>query len=523
MRTLLLVLLLLVVAIGGSAWFVIGRSAPRRKQASAAPMITEESGLQQPSLHTERPVAPAEVVLPHPTPEITQVELPSERPMVAEKKLAPMRIYTSTAAPAPTPEEENVGDYAPAFRMVRCKLVNTIDSSNISTPVVGLVTDDLIWDGKVIIPRCSEVHGMAQVDKSRERISAEGAWTFTLYDKDDPGLGRELVVKGWALDREDDPEFKRLMVGATTVDLAVKTWGITDGSAGLRGVVLKSNNSSALNLFVATFIAGIAQSVQGSVTNVFGQTVPSPNVSGAGGVPGYIINPAAQGTEAVLDRYAQMVMDSIERDGFFIRVPAGKLFYVYVTEDILTGKATVGGSRRLAQVQSEFLEDRKLQEKVTQPRSERDAAKAQQQNGFPYPPIDPTLTRKLTTKYSRMESFAFEQARKVLRPELFNRITETIVFRPLSQEVQISILSELLSKKLNYLESRLRKRPLAVDDRANAQLLRKCFTQAEGARRLRQELDRQINLAALPWVLENRPPSEGRFYYEPKLDQLVLR
>jgi ATP-dependent Clp protease ATP-binding subunit ClpA len=89
--------------------------------------------------------------------------------------------------------------------------------------------------------------------------------------------------------------------------------------------------------------------------------------------------------------------------------------------------------------------------------------------------------------------------------------------------VQISILSELLSKKLNYLESRLHKRPLAVDDRANAQLLRKCFTQAEGARRLRQELDRQINLAALPWMLENRPPSEGRFYYEPKLDRLVLR
>jgi len=404
MRKLLLVLLLLVVAIGGSAWFVIGRSAPRRKQASAAPMITEESGLQQPSLHTERPVASAEVVLPHPTPEIAQVELPSERPMVAEKKIAPMRIYTSPAAPAPTPEEENVGDYAPAFRMVRCKLVNTIDSSNISTPVVGLVTDDLIWNGKVIIPRCSEVHGMAQVDKSRERISAEGAWTFTLYDKDDPGLGRELVVKGWALDREDDPEFKRLMVGATTVDPAVKTWGITDGSAGLRGVVLKSNNASELNLFVATFIAGIAQSVQGSVTNVFGQTVPSPNVQGAGGVPGYIINPPAQGAEAVLDRYAQMVMDSIERDGFFIRVPAGKLFYVYVTEDILTGKATVGGSRRLAQVQSEFLDDRKLQEKVTQPRSERDAAKAQQQNGFPYPPIDPTLTRKLDDASQRLEA-----------------------------------------------------------------------------------------------------------------------
>jgi len=128
-----------------------------------------------------------------------------------------------------------------------------------------------------------------------------------------------------------------------------------------------------------------------------------------------------------------------------------------------------------------------------------------------------------TTQYARMESFAFEQARKVLRPELFNRLTETIVFRPLSQRVQIDILKEMLGRKLVYLESRVGKSPLSVDERANAHLLRKCFTQAEGARRLRQELDRQINLAALPWVLEHRSPEEGRFYYEAKTDQLILR
>jgi len=128
-----------------------------------------------------------------------------------------------------------------------------------------------------------------------------------------------------------------------------------------------------------------------------------------------------------------------------------------------------------------------------------------------------------TTQYSRMESFAFEQARKVLRPELFNRLTEAIVFRPLSQKVQIDILMEMLGRKLVHLESRLGKRPLSVDERVNAHLLRKCFTQTEGARRLRQELDRQINFAALPWALEKRSPSEGRFYYDPKTDQLVLR
>src|SRR6516162_8350811 len=128
-----------------------------------------------------------------------------------------------------------------------------------------------------------------------------------------------------------------------------------------------------------------------------------------------------------------------------------------------------------------------------------------------------------TAPYSRMESFAFEQARKVLRPELFNRLTETIVFRQLSQKVQIEILQEMLDKKLSHLESRVGKSPLLVDERVNAHLLRKCFTQSEGARRLGQELDRQINLAALPWVLERRSPEEGRFYYESKTDQLVLR
>jgi ATP-dependent Clp protease ATP-binding subunit ClpA len=127
------------------------------------------------------------------------------------------------------------------------------------------------------------------------------------------------------------------------------------------------------------------------------------------------------------------------------------------------------------------------------------------------------------TQYSRMESFAYEQARKALRPELFNRLTETIVFRPLSQEVQIEILGEMLAKKLAHLESRLSRGALAVEQKAKAHLLRKCFTQSEGARRLRQELDRQINLAALPWALQRESPSEGLFCYDPKTDQLVLK
>jgi ATP-dependent Clp protease ATP-binding subunit ClpA len=80
----------------------------------------------------------------------------------------------------------------------------------------------------------------------------------------------------------------------------------------------------------------------------------------------------------------------------------------------------------------------------------------------------------------------------------------------------------MLTKKLAHLEFNLNLR-LSVADRVRAHLLRTCFTQAEGARRLRQELDRQLNNAVLPWALAKRTPEEGCFYYEPKRDQLVLR
>ena len=44
----------------------------------------------------------------------------------------------------------------------------------------------------------------------------------------------------------------------------------------------------------------------------------------------------------MLDQYAAQILDSINRDGVFVRVPAGKAFYVYVTQTLDVGKATVG-------------------------------------------------------------------------------------------------------------------------------------------------------------------------------------
>ena len=107
---------------------------------------------------------------------------------------------------------------------MKCQLVNTVDSANIATPIIGLVTDDLWWKGKVIIRAASEVHGAANVDRVRERIAADGEFTFVLNEPD--GLGREIVVRGMVLDMEKDDN--------------VDSYGITDGSAGLRGDVIRT-------------------------------------------------------------------------------------------------------------------------------------------------------------------------------------------------------------------------------------------------------------------------------------------
>jgi ATP-dependent Clp protease ATP-binding subunit ClpA len=127
------------------------------------------------------------------------------------------------------------------------------------------------------------------------------------------------------------------------------------------------------------------------------------------------------------------------------------------------------------------------------------------------------------TKYSVMQNFAFESARKILRPELFNRLTEHVVYRPLSQETQIAILQSALEAKLVHLDLKLNLGKLSIDPRVNAHLLRKCFTQAGGARRLKQELDRQINLAVLPWAMTGTKPTEGVFFYDAAKDRLQLR
>ena len=55
-------------------------------------------------------------------------------------------------------------------------------------------------------------------------------------------------------------------------------------------------------------------------------------------------NASLSGTGAVLREYAQQLRDAITRDGFYLRVPAGKPFYLYVTEPIDRSRARRAGT-----------------------------------------------------------------------------------------------------------------------------------------------------------------------------------
>jgi len=229
----------------------------------------------------------------------------------------PLSLYTGE------PETALSKNYAPFGRMIPCETIITLESSQLDTPVIALVTEDVWHNGKLIIPAGTEVHGRAAIDRTRERISASGKWVVVWRDSS-PFNGTELVLNGIALDRERDD--------------VTGEFGLHDGSAGLRGELVKSDNMQEIKLFAATFLSGMAGGLQQlrSQTTASGDLVQVPMVSGK--------NAALQGTEGVLNAYARQIQEAITRDGFYVRIPAGKQFYLYVTETIDQSKGVRGNA-----------------------------------------------------------------------------------------------------------------------------------------------------------------------------------
>lgn len=238
---------------------------------------------------------------------------PTAKSEAKPKSLPPLSLFAQPPV-SPDPRSQLSKDYAPFGRLISCQLIITVDSSALDTPIIGLVTEDVWHDGRLIVPVGTEVHGTARVDRMRERIASQGQWTLVWQD------GKEMRLSGLALDREKEA--------------SGEGWAITDGSAGLRGQLLKSDDYAEIKLFVASFLSGAAGAFTERETTLLGsQATSTVGNAGLGGI------------QQVLNTYARQIMDTIEREGFYVRIPAGKQFYLYVTETMDASNASVGGTR----------------------------------------------------------------------------------------------------------------------------------------------------------------------------------
>ena len=173
------------------------------------------------------------VISPHARAQATPAERVSD-------KIA--RATPTPKPPSPIPQtifaikEQSISEsFLPYGRMLRCELVNTVDSTNIDTPIIGLVIENAWNDGRLIIPAGTEVHGAAQTSAVRERIGSNRQWFLVFQD------GRELPVSGTVLDCAPDPE--------------PDTWLESDGSAGLRGYFVKSDKYAEAKAILASMIS----------------------------------------------------------------------------------------------------------------------------------------------------------------------------------------------------------------------------------------------------------------------------
>lgn len=227
-------------------------------------------------------------------------------------------VYTSHQRTAPQP-----GLTLPFGRTINCRLVYTVDTSSLTSPIVGIVTDDVYIPGGPNVPLIqhgTEVHGFSQGMSVRDRVGAQTTWVLVYTD----GSGREMTVKALALDREESQ--------------ARGMYAASEGSAGLRGYKYDRNNGQMLKMLMASLLQGMGMGMM----NIMDFASPI----GAGGVFGGTMKTAiAYGVASAAWQYSMWMMNNVDAQGTFVRVPSGTPFLLYTIEDVDPDNAVVGGAK----------------------------------------------------------------------------------------------------------------------------------------------------------------------------------
>jgi Bacterial conjugation TrbI-like protein len=323
-------ILVVVVLILGVAW-IIKRGQDKERAEALKRQVQRPLGQVRPGEQVDKATAPKEVILsdrrlqppppgeqPQPAQQAPPVRAPQRLPQQALSPL--VSFYQAVAsAPTPTPAPPQIKDvtaWLPPGIFIPCALVNTVESSHINTPVVGEVIRDVVQKNNgvphVIVPAGTLVNSFAQSGAVRDRIEVAGTWVLVYPD------GRQLKARGIACDRE--------------ADSANQQFGIEDGSAGLQGELIESDHWANAKAFIALLMTASMQTGTAVATSALQAT----HTTGVTSLPD---------TTPILAKYLDQLLNGETGDGRFVRVRAGKEFYLYPTETIEPQRRVVTDNR----------------------------------------------------------------------------------------------------------------------------------------------------------------------------------
>ncbi|MGH7952576.1 MAG: AAA family ATPase [Limisphaerales bacterium] len=119
-----------------------------------------------------------------------------------------------------------------------------------------------------------------------------------------------------------------------------------------------------------------------------------------------------------------------------------------------------------------------------------------------------------------LERHVLSRAQQALRPEIFARITEKLVFGRLSYEHQLEIAEKFLSREIEFLAARGYK--LELDKTVLPFLVRKGFHPKLGARPMRDATEKLVGDAVAAYLLAGKNAG-GRLLVDETSDCLVVR
>ncbi|MGA2279128.1 MAG: AAA family ATPase [Verrucomicrobiota bacterium] len=118
-----------------------------------------------------------------------------------------------------------------------------------------------------------------------------------------------------------------------------------------------------------------------------------------------------------------------------------------------------------------------------------------------------------------LERHVLSRAQQALRPEIFARITEKLVFGRLSYEHQLEIAEKFLSREIEFLAAR--GHTLELDKTVLPFLVRKGFHPKLGARPMRDAVEKQVGDALAAHLLAGKN-SGGRLQVDESRDCLIV-